>query len=146
METVLIATIFTEARSCIAATSKWEGTPISIGKTVMICQATSSPVILFARSINLPTFCLICQLLVTYRNTTTIASHTWVVPSCKHYWEVFAIFIKAISSRWRIKGISCLRWVEIDREYPCSSSKSLKLSILLSGTPAFSIAVTTFTQ
>jgi len=41
-------------------------------------------------------------------------------------------------------NISCLRWLELVRANACSSSTSLSMSILLRGTPAFSIAVTTF--
>ena len=76
----------------------------------------------------------------------TNASQTWVVPSKmidKGRWRIFLFIL--LNSSWCMKGINYLRWVELVRAYPYFSSKPLKRSILLRGTPAFSIVVTTFT-
>ena len=70
---------------------------------------------------------------------------TWVVPSntIDKCLPLISLLSWVISS-WSIKGTSCLRFVEFVRGNPWSSSDSQKLSILLSRTPAFNIAVTTF--
>ena len=55
-----------------------------------------------------------------------------------------SLFSCVISS-CKINGSCCLRLVELVKLNPWSSSRSLKLSIMMRGTPAFNIAVTTLT-
>ena len=141
----LLITIFTEARLCIVATTKLLGTPISVDKTGYdlsshllsshaLCKKHQPANLL----LNPPITCGVPQHnyhSLTYMSCSNTTDKCLPAISC---------FIKAISSS-RIKGTSYLRWVELDK-YPWPSSKSLNLSILLSGTPAFSITATTFTQ
>ena len=142
--TVLMAAILTAARSCIEATTRLEAILSPVDRAVNSWQASSSPVTLFDKSMRRQTHCLTCQSLSKYRNITTSASHMWVVPS-KSIDTCFPSIssFRFCSSFWSINGSNWRRLDEVVSARAFSSSMSQNLSTLLSGTPAFSIVVTT---